>query len=116
MMMLHHHVQAVKGAKTRRKNKVVKKLESEHEAKRREHEEQVDLLKRRLTKLSSSLEMTEDELRRVMKMKAIDPGVASIYRTVQGLDTEEADFELKKEMMSKIFEANLELQQQHKAK
>ena len=29
MMMLHHHVKAAKGAKARRKNKVVKQLESE---------------------------------------------------------------------------------------
>ena len=29
MMMLHHHVTAVKGAKAKRKNKVMKKLESE---------------------------------------------------------------------------------------
>lgn len=88
----------------------VKNLEAEHDQKRKQHETEVDLLRRRLTKLSDSLEMTEDELRRVMKMKSIDPGVASIYRTVQGLDMEGADHELKKEMMSAIFAANLELQ------
>jgi diguanylate cyclase (GGDEF)-like protein len=90
----------------------VKKLEVEHEQRRRAHESEVDVLRRRLTKLSDSLELTEEELRRVMKMKAIDPGVASIYRTVQGLDAEDADVELKKEMMSAIFSANLELQSQ----
>lgn len=91
-----------------------RKLEAEHEQKRREAESEVDLLRRRLTKLSSSLEMTEDELRRVMKMKSIDPGVASIYRTVQGLDSQDGDVELKKDMMSAIFEANLELQSDFK--
>lgn len=92
----------------------VRRLEQEHELKRKDYESEVDQLRRRLTKLSDSLEMTEEELRRVMKMKSVDPGVASIYRTVQGLDVEGGDAELKKGMMSAIFAANLELQNQFK--
>lgn len=75
-----------------------------------DHKRQYDLLERRLAKLAGNLEMTEAELRSTMARKNIDPGVASIYRTVQGLSAAEEDAELKKEMMSKIFEANLELQ------
>jgi len=75
-----------------------------------DHKRQYDLLERRLSKLAGNLEMTEAELKSTMARKNIDPGVASIYRTVQGLSAAEEDAELKKEMMSKIFEANLELQ------
>ena len=75
-----------------------------------DHKRQYDLLERRLAKLAGNLEMTEAELRATMARKNIDPGVASIYRTVQGLSAAEEDAELKREMMSKIFEANLELQ------
>jgi hypothetical protein len=45
-----------------------------------------------------------------MAMKSIDPGVASLYRTVQGLSYEDQMFEMKKAMMSSIFEANVALQ------
>lgn len=75
-----------------------------------DHERKYNMLERRLAKLAGALEMTEAELRATMARKNIDPGVASIYRTVQGLSAAEEDVELKKEMMSKIFEANLELQ------
>ena len=87
----------------------VRKLETERTRRESEHQSQIELLQRRLTKVAESLEVTEEELRRVMAMKAIDPGVASIYRTVQGLSLEESDTERKKEMMAKIFEANIEL-------
>jgi len=73
------------------------------------HRGQIDVLERRLGKLAEALQVTEGELRRALAVKGLDPGMASVYRTVQGLGSGETDLELKREMMEKIFEANLEL-------
>jgi len=80
------------------------------EAQMAEHQAEIDKFQRRITKLTGSLEMTEDELRRIASSKNIEIGLGSIYRTVQGLSTEDNDYETKKELMSSIFAANLELQ------
>ena len=72
----------------------------------------VDMLERRIAKLTHLLGITEDELRRVASMKGIDLGLASIYRSVQGLADDESQKEKKREMMKVIFEANFELKQQ----
>ena len=69
----------------------------------------IDQLERRVAKLTHLLGITEDELRRVARMKNIDLGIASIYRTVQGLSEDAAHKEKKRLMMREIFEANLEL-------
>ena len=42
-------------------------------------------------------------------MKNIDLGVASIYRTVQGLSADDDNAEQKKEMLKNIFDANVAL-------
>lgn len=75
-----------------------------------ESKKQIDLLERRLAKLTGVLGVTEKELQRVMAMKAIDPGVASIYSEVQGLDLDGEMAETKAAMMTSIFEANVQLQ------
>ncbi|HIG11284.1 MAG TPA: hypothetical protein EYG30_12395 [Planctomycetes bacterium] len=80
------------------------------EAQLTEQKREVDQYRRRVAKLTSSLEMTEDELRRIAAQKNIDLGVQSIYRTVQGLAHDDSSFEVKKELMSSIFQANLDLQ------
>jgi diguanylate cyclase (GGDEF)-like protein len=74
-----------------------------------EHRRQVEALERRISKLSTSLGLTEAELQRVLSQKNVDPGVASIYKTVQGLSSTDVQAELKRALMSKIFEANVEL-------
>lgn len=74
------------------------------------YKKQVELLQRRLAKLTESLGLTEQELARVRKLKAVDMGVESVYRDVQGLSGDDAQTELKKDLMSKIFAANLDLQ------
>ena len=71
--------------------------------------ERIDLLERRLAKLTHLLGVTEEELQRVAAMKGIDMGIASIYRSVQGLSSDAANRERKIEMMKTIFQANLEL-------
>lgn len=81
-----------------------------------EHNRQVANLQRRIGKLNVSLEQTEEELARIAKMKNVDLGVASIYRTVQGLSGTENNAEQKKEMMKEIFAANLALKEEIGAK
>lgn len=75
-----------------------------------DHRQSVENFERRITKLTRSLEVTEDELRRMAERKEVDPGVASVFRTVQGLNAGEDDLEAKTEMMASIFEANMTLQ------
>jgi diguanylate cyclase (GGDEF)-like protein len=74
-----------------------------------EYKRQVEVLERRLQKLTSQLGMTEEELKRIARMKNIDLGVHSIYRTIQGIAEDDGQAELKREMMSQIFEANVKL-------
>jgi len=70
---------------------------------------QVDLLERRVRKLTEHLAGTEAELKRVAAMKAVDGGIASLYGDVQGLSDEDEGYESKKAMLTNIFEANLAL-------
>lgn len=69
----------------------------------------IDVLERRILKLTTLLGLTEEELKRVAAMKGVDLGLASIYRTVQGLSADAAERERKREMMREIFHANIEL-------
>jgi GGDEF domain-containing protein len=75
-----------------------------------EHRRQVDQLERRIAKLTSLLGVTEEELQRVLAMKNIDVGVASIYRTVQGLSNTDEQAQAKRAMMAEIFRSNLAIQ------
>jgi len=77
-----------------------------------EHRREIDTLERRIQKLTKSLGMTDAELKRALSQQSVDPGVASIYTSVQGLSSNDVQHELKKELMSKIFQANLELRKQ----
>ena len=76
------------------------------------HEEEVANYERRIAKLTQSLDRTEEEIRRLAQMKDVESGVASIYRTVQGISGDDESAESKKEMMTAIFEANLALRDQ----
>ena len=80
-----------------------------------ESQRQIEQLERRVRKLTDSLGVTEQELKRVMAMKNIDLGVASIYRSVQGLSGEDENAEAKRDMLKNIFEANLALRDELKA-
>lgn len=77
-----------------------------------EYQQRISMLERRVNKLNGLLGMTEEELKRVLKMKNVDPGLSSIYRAVQGLGEDESQAELKKVLMEKIFQANLSLQKE----
>ena len=60
-------------------------------------------------KLIHVLGVTEEELQRVAAMKGIDLGIASIYRSVQGLAADATHRARKLAMMQDIFESNLDL-------
>lgn len=81
------------------------------QAKMSEHQKEVAHFERRIAKLSQSLQLSEQEIARLAQMKDVELGVASIFRSVQGLDAQDTDFERKKELMADIFQANLELQE-----
>ncbi len=75
-----------------------------------EHKQQMDVLERRIAKLTGLLGVTEEELKRVLAMKSIDAGVASIYQTVQGLSSSDPQAQNKKALMAEIFQQNLAFQ------
>jgi diguanylate cyclase (GGDEF)-like protein len=79
------------------------------------YKREIEILQRRLTKLSSTLDLTEEELDRVRQMKVGDDGIRSIYSDVQGLRGDDVDSKAKHELIRKIFEANLELQKRKTA-
>ena len=83
------------------------------EAQMAEHRGDVEQYERRIAKLTQSLSLTEVELKRIAAAKNIEIGIGSIYRTVQGLSSDDDSYETKKELMSSIFAANLELQKGH---
>ncbi len=74
-----------------------------------QHQGQIEVLERRVVKLKGLLDLTEGELRRVARTKGIDPGVASIYRTVQGVSGDDDEVHRKNDMLTLIFEANVNL-------
>jgi len=77
--------------------------------KENEYLREIDVLERRIAKLTNSLGLTEQELQRLRQIKGIDPGISSIYREVQGLDGGDPRAGKKRELMEHIFAANLEL-------
>ncbi len=92
---------------------VVDRLEVERrravEARMREHNLEVEKLTRRLHKVNRALADTEMELEQVRMARTEDPGIASIYREVQGLDRSDPSYGKKRELMVSIFEANRKL-------
>lgn len=81
-----------------------------------ESQSQIDNLERRVAKLTQSLDVTEKELKRVASMKNVDTGVASIYRSVQGISDEDDNAEQKKEMLQDLFDANIAFREELAAK
>lgn len=71
---------------------------------------EVEILERRIGKMTDALELNEQRMAEVLAMKDVDPGIASVYREVQGLNSTSRSFQKKKELMSEIFKANLALQ------
>jgi len=78
-------------------------------ATREEVEREIRALEGRMTRLRQMVEASEEELARMVTEKSVDPGIASIYRTVQGLDPQERNYSKKKELLSVLYKANVEL-------
>jgi hypothetical protein len=73
---------------------------------------QVERLERRLQKLVATLEATERRLDEVSRIKGVETGVPSAYRSVQGLKKVDEHFALKSELMRKLLDENIKLRQQ----
>jgi Mrp family chromosome partitioning ATPase len=73
------------------------------------YQRKIDILERRIAKLTSLLAMAEQNLQHMAMIKNVDPGIASIYRGIQGLSPEEEALAFKRDLMQKIFQANVEL-------
>jgi len=75
-----------------------------------EHRSQIDMLERRINKLTEALNRTEKVLHQVIHARQLDEaGIASIYREVQGLSLLDGQLLVKQEMLKAIFDANIEL-------
>ena|SRR5688572_422824 len=83
--------------------------ESRPRGSREEIRAEMRVLEERIAQLKRLLDANEEDLARMIREKSVDPGVASIYRTVQGLDPSEANFKKKKELLAVIYRANVEL-------
>lgn len=70
----------------------------------------VDLLQRRLDKVTKALEEAEYSLVHAVRPEDVDEGIASIYRSVQGLRGSDPRANQKKGLLDDIFTANLKLQ------
>lgn len=73
-------------------------------------EEELDRLRRRVTKLTQRLEEAEVRLRHAVVRVPVEDGIASAFRNVQGVSEDDLQYELKREMMRDILRANLRLQ------
>lgn len=80
------------------------------EAREELQDREVHNLQRRISKLHSALKETETRLTNVTAVKHLDDGISSIYKEVQGLDSEEAEQGQKRSLMANIFAANVRLQ------
>lgn len=72
-------------------------------------DERIELLERRILKLASSLEATDQRLTQVASARVEDVGIASRFKSPQGISPGDAGYETKSGLMSAIFEANLAL-------
>lgn len=75
-----------------------------------QQQQQIALLERRIEKLNAQMGVTAEQLEAALNHRTMDAGVASIFRTVQGLSANDSNREAKKAMMASIFEQNLAFQ------
>ncbi len=69
----------------------------------------IEVYERRIQKLNAALSGTEQRLREVAAAKGFDPGVASVFDCVQGLNLADADYQRKKGLLRLVFEENVAL-------
>ncbi len=80
-----------------------------------EQAKSIELLERRISKLTLLLGKTEQELTAARRRASADPGVASVYDSVQGLDEDDNAFAKKAELITSIFEANMAMKDELEA-
>lgn len=73
--------------------------------------EHMEELRRRLVRMAKDLQLSQEEVAdlREALAAAYDGGVASIYKSVQGLSINDTNVEKKRDLLKKIFEQNLEI-------
>lgn len=72
-------------------------------------EARIEELELRIEKLNAALANREEAIRKLAEAKGYDPGLASIYDDVQGLDPAAADYQRKAELLREVFVQNMEL-------
>jgi hypothetical protein len=75
----------------------------------REQQQRVELLERRLSRLSDVLRKTEEDLQEALAHANTEEGIASIFKSIQGIRATQKDFERKRAMLSDIFAKNVKL-------
>ncbi|MHC4941660.1 MAG: hypothetical protein ACYTG7_01430 [Planctomycetota bacterium] len=71
----------------------------------------IDILKRRIAKLSTRLNEAEERLAQAESLENPDSGMASEFRSAQGLDQGTDHYEAKKAVLEEIFNLNRELRE-----
>ena len=87
----------------------VTEMRSEYAA---EGQKRIETLERRVQKMRESLDRAEDALRRAEAAGPTEDGIASIYKTVQGLTPDDEAFSQKKGMLEEIFQLNKNIKDQ----
>lgn len=72
-------------------------------------EARIEELELRIAKLNQALTEREEAIRKLAEMKGFDPGIASLYDSIQGLDPSALDFQRKSELLKEVFVQNCEL-------
>jgi diguanylate cyclase (GGDEF)-like protein len=89
---------------------LVREAENRYTTPAVDYEREIEQLRRRVAKLTSSLGVTARELSRLREDGESDDGIASLYRNVQGLTPGDGHGDLRRDLMKSIFQANKDLQ------
>ena len=73
--------------------------------------EHMERLRRRLVRMAKDLQLSEGEVTHLREALAVayDGGEASVYKSVQGLSIDDANFQKKRDLLKTLFEHNLEI-------
>jgi hypothetical protein len=74
-----------------------------------EERETLDLLRRRVAKVERALEEARAAIAYVSSLETLDAGIASLYRSVQGLAPSDPHYAAKRGMLELVYRANVEL-------
>ena len=73
--------------------------------------EHMEKLRRRVVRMAKDLQLSEEEVARLREALTTTAGgeLASVYNSVQGLSTDEANFQKKTDLLKRLFEQNLDI-------